>query len=246
MGKKTDIFIFCILISIGLISLRFINIYPQQLLTTINLFINMFESIIISFGLSNFALYLSKIPLLLILLVLSLATVFINSIILLLFKKNIDQAAAMIPKNISTIIVSGLIIYALISFTVVLFTYSIVGVPMAAFILFIAFILMKLGEIPVNIIIGSFVRERLNISKMGSVRYFWLGSFMMFLTKSVYSIGAAFEFFIYPVLSLGTLFVFLVNKFVIKIHYKVEYNLDNDKNKFNKEKMRDIILGNEK
>ena len=65
-----------------------------------------------------------------------------------------------------------------------------------------------------------------------------IGGFVMLLFESMYMIGNAFLFFVFPVFALGIDMLIFLYYFVYQCRLPVEFE---QKHKFDRKKMRDII-----
>ncbi|HIT87077.1 MAG TPA: hypothetical protein IAB62_04850 [Candidatus Coprocola pullicola] len=68
--------------------------------------------------------------------------------------------------------------------------------------------------------------------------YYFVGSFIMLLFESVYMIGSAFLFFIFPIVALGVDMLLFLYRFVYQCSLPIEFG---EKKKFDRKKIQDVI-----
>lgn len=239
-SKKYESLIFCLIISVGIISLRLIASYPSEITNFTSHLVETVNSTIDVLGLSKLLNFMQNIPVWAAIIINGFANIFIGIVFLLIFKKSVKQGSMVILNSIGSVIFYGLIIYLLGLSVVLIFAYSVIGIPISAFMVFSSGIVVYIGNISVAVYVGYIIQEKLSI-KGGTVIYYLFGSFVMIICKSVYAFGAAFIFFIFPVLAIGTVFVTFINKYFLNISYKIEYDNDKKNKKFDRKKIRDII-----
>lgn len=237
--KKWNLFAVCLIICVGILSLRLVAEYPAGLVYFAKSLMGMMENVIAVFGLSSAAEALKGIPLKVLFVVVGVIEVIVGFLFFLLFKRPFEQGAQILLNTPFQVIRYGLAIYLLGIGVIVVFIYSVVGVPVAAGALIIMRVLSWIGNISLAIFFGYSIKQWLNI-KGNRYLYYFLGSFIMAICATVYAFSAAFILFIFPVLSLGILFVLFLNKHIFQISMDTDFSAT-DKKDFDRRKMRDII-----
>ena len=206
-SKKYESLILCLIISVGIISLRFISNYPTEITNFTDHLVETVNLTIVALGLSKILNFLQGIPMWAAIIINGTASIFIGIVFLFIFKKSAKQGSMVILNAPGSVIFYGLLIYLLGLSVVLIFAYSVIGIFISFSLVFVSGIFVYIGNISVSIYIGYVIFEKLNISRGGTVIYYLFGSFVMIICNSVYALGAAFTFFIFPVLALGTMFV---------------------------------------
>lgn len=238
--KDWESFFIYIIIILGILLLRLTGNYPSQLISLSQGMVLIGEKIIESFGLIELVAILNFIPLKVFILIGGIIQITIGLIILLIFKKHMEQGTMILIKQPVDTIKTGLCLYSLIAAIFFVFAYSVIGIPISIAVIIISHLIVLLGSIPISIFLGYLLAERLNMSGY-TVIYYFIGSFIRLLCESIYTLSGAFLFFIFPVLSIGTFFFIIVNEKFYKIHYKVIFKTKAKEVPFNKKKIKDII-----
>lgn len=237
-NKKWDTLITCLLVSYVIVSLRYFKNYPIEVVNLMNSLLGMAEAAIVAFGLSPLAQFLSKIPISYILIAISITGILLESVILLCTKKSAKQSVVILTTSFFKVLLSGLMLYFMFCTIIFTFVYSVVGIPFAIALFLVLVIFIMLGNIPLSIYIGTTIQQLLNIKPLNMYSNFLLGSFIICLSKTVYSVGGALIFFVYPVITFGIVFMYIIN---VKILKNGCIDNNNDKENFDREKIRDII-----
>ncbi len=240
ISKNTENFLLCLIICIGIISLRLVADYPRELIFISQNIMEMFKVIIQALGISSYVQYLADLPDTLLLIAGAGGQLIIGLLFLFLFKRQSEQGAMVLIRHYGKVISSGLVLYFGIAAIVGMHIYSVVGIPFSIASSFIVMLLVQFGRISLAIFIGYVFEGVLRISGYTLI-YYLIGNFIMILSESVFGIGGAFIFFVYPVLSLGTVFLLFVYRRVLKISLPVTFKTRHGEESFDRDKIRDII-----
>ncbi len=224
----------------GILFLRLIADYPTDIIDFSTGIVIIFEKIMIALGLQNFIIIMSRIPLIALVFASGIFKIVIGLILLFIFKSTAEQGTMIIIKKPIKVIAIGNIVYILELILFFIFTLSVIGLPIAVIIGILGYITSFLGCIPLAMFFGYNICQILNVSGY-TYMYYMIGSFFMVLCQSVYAIGVAFSMYVFPVLSIGIFIILLLNRFVFKMSYKIEFNTKREKEPFDRKKIKDII-----
>lgn len=236
-GSKWDSFIICLIVCIGIISLRLTATYPPWIIKISREILFMVKEIVNFFGLSEIMDFFLKVPNIIIICFLGIVRIIFGILFLFVFKRSMEQGFIITVKNPVKIIKNGFEIYMLFIIIILIYIYSVIGIPIAAIFLCASYIINSIGSVPLAVSLGYMFGKKLKIK--GGLYFFYLfGSFIILLCSSVYGFSGAFLFFIFPVLNFGICMNMFLYRFVYKISYKIDYQ---SKKHFDREKIRDII-----
>ncbi|OUQ58704.1 hypothetical protein B5E58_05840 [Tyzzerella sp. An114] len=224
----------------GILFLRLIADYPSGIVNFSEGIVIIAERIVIALGLEEIVLTLGKFPGMALIFVSGIFQVVIGLILLFIFKNKAEQGTMIIIKKPVKVIGFGNVIYILALALFFLFTISVVGIPVALIIGTIIYIISFIGSVPLAIFFGYNICQALNVSGYTYI-YYMMGSFFMVLCKSIYAVGGAFTFYIFPVLSIGIVAIMILNRFIFKMSYKIEFPTKRDNERFDRKKIKDII-----
>ncbi len=224
----------------GILFLRLIADYPTDIIDFSAGIVIIFEKIMIALGIEDIILIISKIPLVALVFASGIFKVVIGLILLFIFKNTAEQGTMIMIKKPIKVIAIGNVVYILGLILFFIFTVSVIGLPVAIIIGILGYIISFLGGISLAIFLGYNICNMLNVSGY-TYMYYMIGSFFMVLCQSVYAIGVAFSMYVFPVISIGSFIILLLNKFVFKMSYKIEFNTKREKEPFDRKKIKDII-----
>lgn len=235
--KKSDCFLLYITVVIGITLLRLSNGYPYELVQFLNSFVDLAKNIIEYFGLTKIFYVLQNISIKWLLFFVSSIQMAIGFFALYLFRPVWEQGTMILLKKGSTVLKTGIVLYGMFVAVIAVFIYSIVGLPIGGIMILLLHIAVSFGRIPIMIFLGYVLLQQFHM-KGEIYLYYMIGSFIMLLFESVYLIGGAFLFFIFPVFALGMDMLLFLYYFVYQCRLPVEFQ---QKCKFDRKKMRDII-----
>ncbi len=143
-------------------------------------------------------------------------------------------------KKTSDVLKTGICLYVMLFAVILVFVYSIVGLPIGAVLFLFRHIAIIFGRIPIAIFLGYLLLQQFQI-KGETYLYYMIGSFVMLLFENVYLIGSAFLLFVFPVVALGVDVLLIVYYFIYKCSFTIEWQ--QQKQKFDRNKIRNIIKG---
>lgn len=229
-----------ILISAGIVYLRLIADYPPVFIEITNNVIKVVGEMISALGLFEVVLFFQNIPGVVMLFVMSVFQILFGLLLIWWFRHFMEQGVMILVKKPVDVVKAGLSLYLGCVATMFVFLYSIVGIPFSFGILFFMNIVSSIGFIPLAVYIGWLVGEKIKYRRQIQV-YYMIGCFVMMVCESVFGVGIAFLFFIFPVLSIGTAYYMFLDRFYIRISIPVEFSQNAEKESFDREKIRNII-----
>lgn len=235
--KKVDWFLLYLTVIIGIAFLRFFGRYPPGLIKFFDSFVTLSKEIVTYFGLTKIAIFLQNIPMRVLFFLIGGVQITIGFLILALFGNTIEQGTALLLKKSNAVLKTGGILYAMIFAVTSMFIYSVVGLPIGGIFVIVFHIFVMLGKIPIAVFLGYSLLEQFHI-KAETYLYYFVGSFIMLLFESVYMIGSAFLFFIFPIVALGVDMLLFLYRFVYQCSLPIEFR---EKKKFDRKKIRDVI-----
>ena len=237
--KKADWFLIYITVVIGITLLRISKGYPYGLVQFLNSFVELTEKIIGYFGLTKLFHILHCFSIKWILFCIGSIQMALGYLILFLFRNTWEQGAMILLKKGSDVLKTGICLYIMLFAVVLMFIYSVVGLPIGAILLLLGYIAEMFGRIPIAIFLGYLLLQQFQI-KGETYLYYIIGSFIMLLFENVYLIGSAFLFFVFPVIALGVDMLLIVYYFVYKCSFTIEWE---HQQKYDRNKIRNIIKG---
>ena len=200
--KKVDWFLLYLTVILGIAFLRFFGRYPPGLIKFFDSFVTLSKEIVTYFGLNEIAVFLQNIPMRVLFFLIGGVQIMMGFLILALFGNTIEQGTALLLEKSNAVLKTGGILYAMIFAVTSMFIYSVVGLPIGGIFVIVFHIFVMLGKIPIAVFLGYSLLEQFHI-KAETYLYYFVGSFIMLLFESVYMIGSAFLFFIFPIVALG-------------------------------------------
>ena len=238
--KKLDLFLIYITVVIGITLLRISKGYPKGVVQFLNSFVVLLENIIEYFGLTKLFHILHCFSIEWILFCVESIQIAIGFLILFLFRNTWEQGAMILLKKTSDVLKTGICLYVMLFAVILVFVYSIVGLPIGAVLFLFRHIAIIFGRIPIAIFLGYLLLQQFQI-KGETYLYYMIGSFVMLLFENVYLIGSAFLLFVFPVVALGVDVLLIVYYFIYKCSFTIEWQ--QQKQKFDRNKIRNIIKG---
>lgn len=239
--KKWDGVIIYIAVVIGILCLRFVGSYPEQIYSFARGLMDCFICITEYLNLSEIVILLQNTPTKVVLTVLGGIQILIGLFVLCIFPRQMEQGVMILFKEWHQVLKSGLICYFMLCAIIGVFLYSLIGISIGAMGLIITHGFVFVGKIPLAIFLGYLLMDRITINKGSTVLYFLVGSFIMLFFECVYAIGGAFIFFVFPVFALGTLFCMIVNRYALHISYDADFYIKKGQKPFDRKKITDII-----
>lgn len=240
--KKLENFAVYSAIIVGTLMLRFVGDYPDGLVEFLKSNVYLAVKIADYFGLVNVVNILINIPSKVLLLLLGILHMVAGFCALKMKKSQMEQGVMLLLDELPQVVKSGIVLYGMLLALLVISIYSVVGIPFAAFLLSVTEIIIILGRIPLAIFFGYLLMERLSVAGY-TYLYFFIGGFFMLLCETVYGVGGAFLFFVFPVLAMGALFTLLLYRCGYRVSLPVRFPTSASSEKFDRNKIRDIITG---
>ena len=235
--KKVDWFLLYLTVILGIAFLRFFGRYPPGLIKFFDSFVTLSKEIVTYFGLNEIAVFLQNIPMRVLFFLIGGVQIMMGFLILALFGNTIEQGTALLLEKSNAVLKTGGILYAMIFAVTSMFIYSVVGLPIGGIFVIVFHIFVMLGKIPIAVFLGYSSLEQFHI-KAETYLYYFVGSFIMLLFESVYMIGSAFLFFIFPIVALGVDMLLFLYRFVYQCSLPIEFG---EKKKFDRKKIQDVI-----
>lgn len=235
--KKVDWFLLYLTVILGIAFLRFFGRYPPGLIKFFDSFVTLSKEIVTYFGLNEIAVFLQNIPMRVLFFLIGGVQIMMGFLILALFGNTIEQGTALLLEKSNAVLKTGGILYAMIFAVTSMFIYSVVGLPIGGIFVIVFHIFVMLGKIPIAAFLGYSLLEQFHI-KAETYLYYFVGSFIMLLFESVYMIGSAFLFFIFPIVALGVDMLLFLYRFVYQCSLPIEFG---EKKKFDRKKIQDVI-----
>ena len=235
--KKVDWFLLYLTVILGIAFLRFFGRYPPGLIKFFDSFVTLSKEIVTYFGLNEIAVFLQNIPMRVLFFLIGGVQIMMGFLILALFGNTIEQGTALLLEKSNAVLKTGGILYAMIFAVTSMFIYSVVGLPIGGNVVIVLHIFVMLGKIPIAVFLGYSLLEQFHI-KAETYLYYFVGSFIMLLFESVYMIGSAFLFFIFPIVALGVDMLLFLYRFVYQCSLPIEFG---EKKKFDRKKIQDVI-----
>lgn len=241
LRQNFELFMFCILIGIGIVYLRLFASYPENVVSIIkgigvlaNYYINLLDLTIIE----NVLEVLSTNQLFFVLVLLQIV---FGAVLLKLFGEKFVRGVNIVCSNLYRVIRWGVLWYGLVVVSMVVFFLSVAGISIAG--LFLAFlaVVTVIGSVSIAVTVGNSVRKMLNVKNNNIFVLYMLGEFVITLCSSVGVLSGVITIFIMPVLSLGTVWCYIMDRFIYKGYPERFDGDDEDTNKFDRNHIRDII-----
>ena len=238
--KLINIIVIYTAVITGILFLRLSADYSNDIINFSEGTVIIAQKILIALGLEEVIKFLLEIPVFTLICASGIFHIVIGLFVLKIFKNRVEQGAMIMIKKPSKVIALGNFVYLLGIILFFVFAISIIGLPIAFIIGLIIHIAVFLGKISLAVFFGYNICQILKVSGY-TYMYYMIGSFFIILCQSVYTIGVAFALYVFPVLSIGSFIITIMNRFVFKMSYKVEFETTRQKQKFDRKKIRDII-----
>lgn len=237
-----ELFIFCILIGIGIVYLRLFAVYPDNLVnilkgigTLVNYYI---EALNISF-LPNVSDITASHKFIFLLVLMHIV---IGAVMLKVFEGGFRKSVNIFIENLFRVIRWGIVLYMLMAMSFLILMFSVAGSIGAVAIAAVVAVISLIGGVSVAVAVGFNVKRLLNI-KADIVIMYLLGEFVIAICTSVSVLCGAIVLFVVPVLSLGVTWCYFIDKFIYKVPVSKFDDDYSDKNNFDRESIRNIITG---
>lgn len=238
--EQFEFFLVCAVLAIGILFLRLTAEYPDGLVTLAGNMTEMLWGLIDALGLASLLNKLSLIPPFVLIIIGGLIQIVLGLFVLSICKDTMEQGAMLVLKKGGELLQYGMTLYLFVCSLLFIFIYSVIGAPFGILIILLLHIASFFGGIPLAIYIGYMTEELLGI-RGRTVTYFLLGRFIMVLCESIFGVGTAFLLFVFPVCSLGSVFLLFLYRKVLRIRFPVCFPKGPGKESFDRGRIRDII-----
>lgn len=138
----------------------------------------------------------------------------------------------------------GLISYFALTGIILIFLLSIVGFAISIIVCLLGFILILFGQASLNMTLGDFITNQLNI-RAKDYQNALIGGLIIEIISFLPLIGIMFSYIFMPILCLGILSTNIINGLIRKRYYETPYDFDLSGNdKISHEELKNIILKN--
>ncbi|MPN11393.1 hypothetical protein SDC9_158694 [bioreactor metagenome] len=217
------------------------SLYPEFLISASAGVMNFAEYLIQAFNIGDIIKSLKSVPAWLLLGGYLFLRSLFGALMMFVLKPDMEQGAMTLVNTPMKVIKYGIMIYLSVDVFLFLLLISVIGAPFAVAVFLATRLLLLFGYVPLSIFVGYALEDVLKIKGYTSLYYF-LGAFVCFLCCFVPILGRAFLFFVFPVLSYGSLYVLMVNKYKIKHSHKVVFHSSASHRSFKKKKILSIIV----
>ncbi|MBS4959998.1 MAG: hypothetical protein KHZ62_04150 [Clostridiales bacterium] len=200
--KNHDNLVLIFLVAIHMICLRITAEYPKEFFDFAVFLIDTLSFLFVQLGLMKLWDFFQSIPFTWIVLTVNGIHFFTGLLVLLLFRRQIKESAEIFRIQPIKVLNIGLAFWAGFILLVLTYFISIIGFPIAMFLLVLLFILHFWGSLGLSVAFGQFVGRKLKINITFFASYL-LGSFLLILGGSILVFGGTFVLFVYPVISVG-------------------------------------------
>jgi len=230
----------CIAVCIIIAEIRTSFVYNSSIAKAI---IDMFEglkSVAVNLNLMRFLEVLRNTPKIFTAFIMGGIVFLIGYGVIVFANKKVSSLTKIIKHEFCDAVKKGLVIYVARVFLILIFAYSIVGIPVAAFILTTAVLMDLYGMVAVAVNMGDVVQEVFNGNDRRMSYNYIIGAIVMMMCVNVHAVGITLLMFIFPVISVGAVFCVAEKRFLNK---PVLGDANNGENtKFDRRKIRDIII----
>ena len=153
--------------------------------------------------------------------------------------KPFEEMGELFKTDAARVMRRGLLIYFARWILILVFAYSVIGVPMALGLAILFGLADVVAAIPVALYLGEQVQQWYRGNDRRSSYNFWIGAMLMMFCVSVHLVGVTFLLFVFPALSMGAFGILLENKCTIC------QTGQKKKAPFDRKRMRKIILREE-
>lgn len=241
MDKKNTIIniLICLAICAIILSFRHLFIYPEEILAVMTAIEMDIAGVIAVLKLEQIAAFLSTLPPAVLMCGIGAGFYIIGLLLLKLFSRKMQIGSDIISLNLAKVIKTGLLVYTMFLILILVFVYSVVGIPIA-FLLIVSLLCFNIvGNVSVAVFIGRSIQEIINGNDRRIGYNYIIGVIFMLFCINVYAVGGTFLLFIFPVLSLGTVACIAESRALgVYIDKKDDYD---KKDKFDRKKIKDII-----
>lgn len=229
----------CLAVCGFILSLRHAFVFPKEIVSVSSAIFDDITGVIVAFRLMDVVRAVEHIPWAVFTFSFCVISFAIGYLILKAKPKAMKTGSAIFSAEIAKVIKRGLFIYFMRAVLVFVFVYSVVGIPIAVAIIILTKIVDIVGMVPVAVNIGASIQEAINGNDRRMEYNYIIGAIAMLISANVYAVGCALILFIFPVLSFGTISC-MIEKRVFCMPIDTS-EFENKKDKFDKNKIRDII-----
>ena len=229
----------CVVVCVIITEIRNFFVYHSSITNAI---IDMFEglkSVAINLNIMYFLDLLKNIPRVFAVFIIGGIAFLIGYGVIVFANKKVLSLAKIMKYEFCDVVKKGLVIYMARVFLIFLFAYSIIGIPVAVFILVTAILMDLHGMVAVAVNIGNIVQDVFNGNDRRMSYNYIIGAIVMMMCVNVHAVGITLLMFIFPVVSVGAMFCATEKRFLNKPSLG---DANNDENtRFDRRKIRDII-----
>ena len=229
----------CLIVCSFILGIRKFMDYPQEVIAAVKMIEDGVAGIITVLKLQQIVEFLSKLPVSVVFCSIGAVFFAVGMAAVKLLPKKVKMGSDIVYLNLDGVIKMGLLIYVMRLVLTLVFVFSVVGIPVAIVITAVFAVINLIGFVPVAVFIGHTIQEMANGSDRRLIYNYTLGALFMLLCINVYAVGSTFMFFIFPVLSFGA-FAMIVSRKLLGAKLPPDESGEG-KNKFDREKIRDII-----
>ena len=238
LRQNLELFMLCILIGIGIVYLRLFASYPANAVNIVKGIWVLINHYIDVLGLEKLGELIGMFSANQMMFMLVLSQIVVGAFLLLIFKENFINGAEILETNLFRVIRWGTVLYLLIVLTMIIFFLSVVGIAftliLGTFLILVSFI----SGVSIALFFGKQMQGLLGIRKKNMFILYLLGEFVVAMCTSVGVFSGAVILFMIPVISLGIMWCTFMDKFIYK---GTARNNDDESNKFDRDRIRDII-----
>ena len=229
----------CLAVCGFILSLRHAFVFPKEVVSVSSAVFEDIAGVIVAFRLVDVVRTVEHIPWAVFTFSFCVISFAIGYLILKAKSKTMKIGSAIFSEELAKVIKRGLFIYIMRAILIFVFVYSVVGIPVAVTIIILTKIVDIVGMVPVAVNIGASIQEAVNGNDRRMEYNYIIGAIAVLISANVYAVGCALILFIFPVLSFGTISCMIEKKlFCMPIDTS---DFENKKDKFDKNKIRDII-----
>lgn len=161
------------------------------------------------------------------------------------YKAFFQQGSVLIINDKKNVIKNGIIIYGLSIALIMLFFASVVGFGISFVLILMISVVIFLGKISLSIMIGYYITKK--IIEHNNIYFNMITGYVLIeLLQCLPYIGWLVSGISIPVITIGIVAQTIINLYVNKKFYEIPYLEVKVNNSFDKEKMYDIIISNDK
>ena len=239
--KKHFVFFFASVICLLLFFAGNASVYPEFLVPAFEGIMSFTDYIIKAFNLEEVAAFLFSLPSFLLMGGYLLLRYFLGFTALLFSKGDMEQGAMILVISPMKVIKYGIMIYLSVDFILLLLLVSVIGSPLAGLIFLASRIFLLLGYVPLAVFVGYAIGDALKIRGY-TLLYYFLGAFACSVCCFVSVLGRSFFLFVFPVISYGTIYMLLLNKYKTGNSHSVIFKTSRADKDFERERLYSVIV----